>query len=227
MLSLTIGVLFVTEQPPQKIFIKLGLMEDEPEPPEPINYTLCSFNSCIEQLNYDTDVVFLGDSLTRRVNFQSAFTDKKILNLGLSGDTLARINDRCYLLKHLSPEKIFIMGGINGFSSNEIEWGINEYQKIIDAIMNDLPNSSIYIQSVLPVTNEKIEMDNMRSNEDIKTFNFLLKNLCEECDVTYIDLYSFYEKDGELNGEYEADGLHLNDEGKQLWIDKIRPYVYE
>lgn len=93
--------------------------------------------------------------------------------------------------------------------------------------MNDLPNSSIYIQSVLPVTNEKIEIDNMRSNEDIKTFNFLLKNLCEEYDVTYIDLYSFYEKDGELNSKYEADGLHLNDEGKQLWIDKIRPYVYE
>lgn len=115
MLSLMIGVLFVKEQPPQSIFIKLGLMEEESEPPEPINYTLLSFNSCIEQLNYDADVVFLGDSLTRRVNFQRVFTDKKILNLGLSGDTLAGINDRCYLLKHLTPEKVFIMGGHKWF----------------------------------------------------------------------------------------------------------------
>ena len=93
LLSATIGVLYVKKANPQRLLSKLGFSF----PPE-TNWSLESWNSSLEQLDYDSDVVFIGDSLTRGLNFQKRFPGKKIINLGVSGDTLAGISKRTYVI---------------------------------------------------------------------------------------------------------------------------------
>ena len=65
-----------------RMLAKLGLSEYQTT-----NWTLVSWERSLEQLDYDADIVFIGDNLTSGEDFQARFPDKQILNLGLSGDS--------------------------------------------------------------------------------------------------------------------------------------------
>lgn len=43
--------------------------------------------------------------------------------------------------------------------------------------------------------------------------------------MTYIDVYSVYVLNGEMNPEYTKDGIHLKDEYKYLWLDVLAEYI--
>lgn len=148
LLSATIGVLYVKKANPQRLLSKLGFSF----PPE-TNRSLESWNSSLEQLDYDSDVVFIGDSLTRGLNFQKRFPGKKIINLGVSGDTLAGISKRTYVIGGLTPEMIFIEGGVNSLNSSGVDDLATLYESMVVQLMADNPGVEIFIQSVLPISN--------------------------------------------------------------------------
>lgn len=72
LLSAFIGFLFVKQMTPQRMLAKIGLPISEE-----IDYTLLSWESSLNQLEYDADIVFIGDSLTTDENFQGYYKDKK------------------------------------------------------------------------------------------------------------------------------------------------------
>ena len=148
LLSATIGVLYVKKANPQRLLSKLGFSF----PPE-TNRSLESWNSSLEQLDYDSDIVFIGDSLTRGLNFQKRFPGKKIINLGVSGDTLAGISKRTYVIGGLTPEMIFIEGGVNSLNSSGVDDLATLYESMVVQLMADNPGVEIFIQSVLPISN--------------------------------------------------------------------------
>ncbi len=41
----------------------------------------------------------------------------------------------------------------------------------------------------------------------------------------YVDVYSAYVLNGEMNPEYTRDGVHLKDEYKYLWLEILSEYV--
>jgi lysophospholipase L1-like esterase len=56
--------------------------------------------------------------------------------------------------------------------------------------------------------------------------NIEIEKLCNEMQVTYIDLYSsFIDETGYLNPAYTNDNLHLLGEGYLLWREIIKSYV--
>ena len=136
---------------PQRILSTLGIIKLSEE----INWTLESWNSSLEQLDYDSDIVFIGDSLTRGENFQEYFPDKKIVNLGISGDTISGISKRSFVISELAPEMIFVEGGVNSLSSNSVDNLAVQYETMIKDIMSDNPDTEIFIQSILPISNKK------------------------------------------------------------------------
>lgn len=101
LLTATLGILYVKKFTPQKLLSKAGIKVTDAT-----DYSLMSWNSSLEQLVYDADVVFIGDSITRGENFQEYFPDKKIINLGRSGDTVSGISERSYVISHFTPEMI-------------------------------------------------------------------------------------------------------------------------
>lgn len=218
-LSSVLGILFIKQVPPQKILSKLGIMKLS----SPTDWSKISWNSCMEQLNYDADIVFIGDSLTRGQNFQSYFKNFKILNLGLSGDTINGVAERSYLIKNFNPEYIFIECGVNSFTSVSIEDMKTQYKNLCLSLKSENSNSKIFIQSILPISPYK-EQGNL-TNKNIIKFNSFLKELSKTYGFTYVNLYSVYEKNNEMNEAYTKDGIHLDDNSKKLWLDYISSYI--
>lgn len=60
------------------------------------------------------DVVFYGNSITCGSSFQDYFPEVSICNLGYPGDNLDGLTSRSYMIATVKPEKVFVMGGING-----------------------------------------------------------------------------------------------------------------
>ena len=218
-LASTITVLYVKRASPQRVLSKLGFSYSAET-----NWTLESWNSSLEQLVYDSDIVFIGDSLTRGENFQEYFPNKKIVNLGISGDTLAGISKRAYVISHLTPEMIFIEGGVNSLASNSVNTLATLYESMLVKIMTDNPGAQIFIQSVLPISDSN--QTRGLTNENIVKFNAKLQEIAEKHGVTYIDIYSVYVLNGEMNPEYTKDGVHLKGKYKQLWLKVLTKYIH-
>lgn len=182
-----------------------------------------SWENTIEKLNLDMDIAFFGDSITMYSDFQKAFPDKKIINLGYGSEGLTSMCNRYTVISTVKPEKIFIMGGINYFVKIGYEDTYSYMLDLVGLIREDNPGSEIYVQSILPVTKEKSE-DSGINNEDIAKCNRLLKEAADKNNYTFIDLFSLYEKNGYLNNDYTQDGIHVTD--YSLWENKIKEYIY-
>ncbi|MHB0754386.1 GDSL-type esterase/lipase family protein [Polaribacter sp. M15] len=163
-------------------------------------------------------IIFLGDSITEFCNWNELFGQNNIINRGISGDTLDGLLYRIDEVIKKKPKKLFIMIGINdlgkGKSVNQI---LEKYTILMDKTHSNLPETKIYIQSVLPTKRKNL------SNTDIKKINIGLIKIANKYNKNYIDLYSsFLSKNNELNDAYSLDGLHLNGKGYQLWKQIIK-----
>lgn len=170
----------------------------------------------------DTDVVFLGDSITARFEWQGYFTDLCVSNRGIDSDVCEGVYHRLHTVINQNPKKIFIMIGINDVRQKiDSMQTIDYYQKTIDTLQSKLPACRIYLQSVLPV-NIATGID----NNDVQDLNDKIKELADANSLTYIDLYSHLVTD-DNDFTYTVDGVHPTGEGYQIWMDTISPYIYE
>ena len=142
--------------------------------------------------------VFLGDSITYYYDLQKYYKNINYINSGISGNTTKDILDNIQTrLFDYSPKKVFLLIGTNdktvkGYSVDDT---VKNIELIISKIKNKLPDTELLVQSVYPVNdtdNSKIDHDmvHKRKNSFIKEINEKLKKVCEEYQVTYIDMYS-------------------------------------
>ncbi len=162
------------------------------------------------------DIIFAGDSLTARCHFDELLsTDKTILNRGIGSDTTEGLLNRIDEIIDRSPSTIFIMVGINdianGISKNET---ISCYRSILSKIQQALPETSVYVQSILPCE---------KYNAEIAELNEALKLLADEHGYTYLDINQHFWDGSKLKTScYASDGVHLNGTGYKIWIDIIQ-----
>ena len=99
------------------------------------------------------------------------------------------------------------------------EYVANNILKIIKRINQELPETKIFLQTILPVEKEAYKDKIIAVNEMIKTF-------VSQSKFEIIDLYSiFVNKEGKMKKELSYDGVHLNDKGYSVWVDYIKPTV--
>lgn len=206
----------------KKLMIKLGLQAQAAK----TDHTALAWHNCLKKMRYDADVVFFGDSITLASDFSLRFPDKRIVNLGIGGDTLAGMTQRIPMIEALSPEKVFIMGGINGLTDHNMAKMFASYRQLVEKIHSASPNAKIYIQSILPVSKAK-ELSLICHNKTIRAFNLQLKQLAVEEKLVFVDLFSVYEKDGQMNPQLSPDGLHLNKDAYIHWENIVETFIYE
>jgi lysophospholipase L1-like esterase len=172
------------------------------------------------------EIIFLGNSIIFRGQWAELFNDRCI-NRGIGGDDTDRILLRLDEIVMRKPDKIFIMDGINDLGKNRsISYIMSNYQKMIDKLSKETPNSKLYLQSVLPINNQI--RNHRRTNDEIKALNTEIEKLAKAYDATYIDLFTpFLNKAGMLNEELTTDGIHINGNGYQLWRNSIYHYVVD
>lgn len=187
------------------------------------NYALKAWESSLISLNEDVDVVFFGDSMSRKGAWEEYFPDIKVCNLGYSGDIIHGLVKRVSTVEAVKPEKVFITCGVNNMMKNKYEETISEgYEELLDKLIN-INHYDVYIQSILPVRSP-----NNVDNKAIIEENKQLRELADKYGATYIDLHSYFiDSNGELNEEYSLDGTHVNEEGYDIWKNIIKEYVYK
>lgn len=171
-------------------------------------------------------IVFVGNSITEGGNWSELFPEKHILNRGIGGDISAGVLKRLDEIIRHQPSKIFICIGTNDLAHGvEQATILQNYKTILETIKAQSPATKIYVQSVLPVGKNVIYG---HKNEKIIPLNTEIKKLCNEMQLTYIDLYpNFIEETGYLNPAYTNDKLHLMGKGYLVWKDLIQSYVNE
>lgn len=211
-----------------KVCYKYGLMQ-APETEDPTYWVLDGWINTLKKLNYDADIVFFGNSITRGSNFSDFFPDKKICNLGYAGDNLNGMIKRVEMgqLQSVNPEKVFIMGGINGLESQSLEQFEQQYRNLIQIIHDSLPQATLYLESILPTNHQFENGANYADNQKIVASNEIIRNIAENYQATYIDLFSVYQENGELKADYTIDGVHLQSEHYDKWANAISTYIYE
>lgn len=181
----------------------------------------------IEVFKQDTlkfnQIVFLGNSITEGgKDWNEKFGVDGISNRGISGDSTDGVIARLNEIIHFSPKAIFLLIGINDIY-NELtpstDYVANNILKIINFINQKLPETKIYLQTILPVEKEIYKEKIIAVNEMIKTF-------VSQSKFEIIDLYSIFANDeGRMKKELSYDGVHLNEKGYSIWVDHIKPTV--
>ncbi|MBE5882174.1 MAG: hypothetical protein E7289_07720 [Lachnospiraceae bacterium] len=164
----------------------------------------------------DTDIVFVGDSITARFEWDEYFTDYKVANRGIDSDVTEGVYNRLDTIVSQTPEKIFLMVGINDIRQDiPQETTLSYYEKILDELMEALPDCEIYVQSVLPVhTSTGI------NNTAVQSLNTSLKALAAQKGLPYLNIYSSVVNE-ENNFTYTVDGVHPTGDGYAIWTEIV------
>jgi lysophospholipase L1-like esterase len=180
-------------------------------------------NGYFKGLKVDSNsIVFLGNSLIDSYEWHEAFRSSRVINRGINGDRLNHLINRLDPILIGKPEKIFIMAGTNDLAAGKEPKVIVELVKdLIGEIKKHSPRTKLYVYSILPTDKYA-----GRDQEAIKEINLELKDLSNQLDFIFIDLYpSFADENEELIQEYTYDGLHLNQRGYEQWVSLTKQYI--
>ncbi|MBU3182802.1 SGNH/GDSL hydrolase family protein [Clostridium psychrophilum] len=182
----------------------------------------------------NNQVTFLGDSIVDKCNLNALFNDGNIVNEGVSGNTTTDILNRLDDVIKYKPSILFLHFGVNDlkqaskqYTKIDVDKSTYNYSKIIDIIKTKLPNTKIYIESILPVDNNiiaKLHKANKEkvlyiSNDYIYAFNTNLKIIASSNGITYINHNTF-------NPTTETvDGIHPNVKGYFILKNDLKKYI--
>ena len=145
---------------------------------------------CLLKMTILMIAVFIGDSRTegffmytdlknakayahKGLTVDTVFTDPVI---NINGSKLPIIE----ALRQTSFQKVYIMLGVN-----EIGWAYNsifieKYTKLVDEIQTINPNATIYLQSILPVSNEVSSTHDYIKMKKINEYNCFIAQIAKE-----------------------------------------------
>lgn len=175
--------------------------------------------------NPANEVCFLGDSITDQCLWNELTGYPSATNRGIGGDTAWGVRARLDEVTEGKPAAVFLMIG-----TNDLAWGEKKPEEvrykiaeILDVIKRESPATRVYLQSVFPVVDGKV---NKYENARINQLNAELVQLAAEKKVTWVDVASVLKDDtGQMNSDLTEDGLHLRGTGYYLWLSVIRKYL--
>lgn len=187
-----------------------------------------------------SDAAFLGDSLTvGYVDYDIDLDGARILayegaspNNFVNRTTMKNANDEeeipFDLLAANPPAKLYVLVGTNALASGTADDSfLNYYGRMLDDLKSILPNTKIFVQSVLPVRPEVLETSPGMATDHLNTINAAIRDMCAEKGCYYLDLASvFTDSEGALTAEYaQPDGIHLTVSGYTNWVSYLCTHV--
>ena len=164
-------------------------------------------------------VVFLGDSLVRQQPWAAQFPGVPVSNQGIGGDRSLDVLQRLDGVIAARPRAVFVMIG-----SNDVKWGVPHATTVarIDRILGRLaagtPASTVHLTSTLP----RRPWHAAR----LRRLNRALAEVAGRRAVTWIDTFRhLHDGEGVLRPSLTTDGSHLDDAGKDLLGEVLRPHV--
>lgn len=88
------------------------------------------------------------------------------------------------------------------------------YKAVLERLKESLPDTRIYVNSILPVRQSVIDENEWYGN--IGEYNKKLEALCEKEDVTFIDNGSLVKEE-----YYTEDGIHMQPDYYTEWVNHM------
>jgi lysophospholipase L1-like esterase len=170
-------------------------------------------------------IVFLGNSITEQGFWNELLPRKVIHNRGIGGDNTFGVLARLDQIIDIKPEKIFLLIGINDIARGLPTATIsNNIYRILSQLTDQLPHTSIIIQSVIPINENLLQADYLKNKkEKISELNKEIKKLASLFEIPYVDLHPLFANEaGELNKNFTNDGVHILPPGYLQWMELLK-----
>ncbi len=170
-------------------------------------------------------ILFTGASTIRRwTTLAQDFPEHKVINRGFGGSQIAdatHFADR--IIFPYAPRAIFIRSGGNDLNAGKsVEQVFNDFEKFVEKVHGNLPNTTIYFISLSP------SIARWKQHDKEKELNALIKDHIEgKPHLKYIETYDVVlGPDGQPRANlFVEDKLHFNAEGNRLLAERIRPHL--
>jgi len=178
---------------------------------------------------YSVDIAFFGDSRVVLADWEAAYPDSDIVNLGIGGDIVEGAIQRLRLLEALDVKYCFLAIGVNNCCSDSFSAAgfRGKYATLLDGL-EDL-GITVYVNTIAGVTTANSGLDAAlitRMTGNITVANEIIRDLAVSRDLTLIDMaIGMNNSDGTLKAQYSEDGIHFSALGNQFWYDECRDYV--
>ncbi|RPI94204.1 MAG: hypothetical protein EHM40_07335 [Chloroflexi bacterium] len=181
---------------------------------------------------YDIQLVFLGDSLTRRWEdnldlWNRYFSAYNAANFGVGGDCLENIKWRILNgeLDGINPKVIIILAGTNNLDKDSEETIVNGIREIAEIIRHKLKNTRLVILGLLP---RNVNETGINYARKIGRINRQLDSLYANTEITYRDIGTdLINEQGVVSDTIMPDGLHLNSNGYEIIGPKLKSIIDE
>lgn len=190
--------------------------------------------------SYFDDALFIGDSRTQGFILYSglanttAYAGKGLSVNKITTEPVVTENGQDYTVSQALEnhpgefQKVYLMFGVNELGWNYPEVFQDDYQAVVQEVKKTQPDATIYVQSILPVSKEKSDSSDIYNKERIDLFNGLLKEMAEEEEVIYLDVASSVaDEEGYLPADASTDGVHLNKQYCQIWLQYLKEHTAE
>lgn len=182
----------------------------------------------------DAENAFFGDSRVIGADWNSAYPEAKVINLGVGGDKIADLLTRLCQIETLvaggNLKRVFVAIGGNdclssGYSADKFR---EEYGNLL-AKLSEL-DITVYVNTIAGITSEDTSVsakDAKKANSKIAEANEIIKVLAENHNMVCIDIAALMDnEDGSLKKEYACpDGVHFSEAGNARWFETLRPFV--
>ena len=193
--------------------------------------------------SYLNDVVFIGDSISLKLNYYSRsnpqiFGTAQFLTSGSmgSGNALQPVSDSSIhpsyqgvkmsledAVSKMGVNKVYIMLGMNDVGLYGIDGAISNMTTLLSRIKAKSPNVKIVVESVTPMLRDR---SSSLTNTNLSIYNDRLAQMCSQNGYYFVDVASVMRtSSGTLIPAYCSDpegmGMHFTDAGCKVWIDYI------
>lgn len=166
----------------------------------------------------EVDVAFLGDSLTDGYPVQDWYPQYKVVNRGIGGDSTWGLEERLDCSAYdVNPKVIVLLIGINNLDTM-----LQNYERIVQKIKQNLPNTKIIIESLTPESGDFAFRNPQAISNNVKVKNIAQRNGC-----TFVDMYTqlLDPNTNELKLEYTIEGLHFTPQGYEKITGVLTPVI--
>ncbi len=161
----------------------------------------------------------IGDSITQGLYEYGVLDQANVMadrGTEVSKNNSNKIEEHIEKAKELNPQVLFLAYGMNDVEAvrGDADAFQDNYRPIIEDLKKSLPDTKIYINSILPAAQSAIDRNEWYGN--IPEFNQKLKELCEKERVTFIDNTDL------VKSEYYADdGIHMAPAFYTAWVNRM------
>ena len=166
-----------------------------------------------------TDCLVMGDSITQGLYEYGVLDQANVQadrGAGVSVGDNEKLADHIARAKEMKPSVLFLSYGMNdvGAQNGDADGFIKAYRLVIRDLKKSLPDTKIYINSILPAAQTAIDQNSVYA--EIPKFNQKLKKLCEKEKVTFIDNTDLVKQE-----YYAGDGIHMSTGYYKEWVNHM------